>query len=179
MILMIVFIGLLGILFGLGYMYIVEKSDGTSKGKVYEWISEKSWIQTPFGAGLTLLLGNFLIFSSVVVSYFIIMLFHIPFAHLFLIFLGTWLSIMFWILMKQIWFHKIKTQRIFMSLVGSSFYLLLFLFTLFQYWRLEPTSPNDDIFMAALGMLILTVVSFTAFIICFLITGITKKIVAK
>ncbi|PAC36886.1 hypothetical protein CEJ87_04575 [Caldifermentibacillus hisashii] len=62
-----------------------------------------------------------------------------------------------------------------MGAVGSSFYI--FLTIVFVYWfiTLKPDYPGQDLFMAALGLMMAILVTTVAAITCFLFTGFSSK----
>lgn len=62
-----------------------------------------------------------------------------------------------------------------MAFAGSSSYILLFVFGLYNNLTLEPTYPGEDLFMASLGWLIFCLVTATAFVTSFCDDGLVPK----
>ncbi|MBS4201813.1 hypothetical protein KHA93_19600 [Bacillus sp. FJAT-49732] len=66
---------------------------------------------------------------------------------------------------------EIPSNQHAMSGIGSSFYLFLFLGFLYMAITLEPSNPENDTFMAFIGLVLAMFVSVVAMIVCFILTG--------
>ncbi|WP_237658385.1 hypothetical protein [Ureibacillus xyleni] len=102
------------------------------------------------------------------------MTFSIPFVHLFVMMLAVVVSIVFWMSVNKAWLNSNK-NRIKMAAIGSSFYLLLTFLFLYLYVTIKPFYPGEDTFMRALGISLAMIVTFVAWICCFVITGFAAK----
>jgi hypothetical protein len=114
---------------------------------------------------------------SVFVIY-VLMYFLIPFAHLFVMFMAVVGSIYLWSIINRAC-QGTKRDRLKMGVIGSSFYFFITL--IFVYWllTLQPAYPGDDTFMGAIGLFFGIIVSVVAFTSCLVITGFSRRKIAK
>jgi hypothetical protein len=83
-------------------------------------------------------------------------------------------SLFLWMIVNKAW-QGTNANRIKMSILGSSFYILLSI--LFLYWllNLEPSYPGEDLFMRSMGLMLGLMVSIVAFLSCLITTGFSFK----
>lgn len=136
--------------------------------KINSW----GWVQNPWFCGTVVFLLNGIIFS------FILALFFLGAYILLLPLLGIGLSFMLWFAAKQV-FREGGLSRYVMSLLGSSFYLILAVYFMIRLITLEPQYEGEDTFMAALGLLIATIITSTAFVIGFITLLLPKRSMQK
>ncbi|RST58550.1 hypothetical protein [Siminovitchia terrae] len=137
-------------------------------------LSEKQWFHHKWKSGLFLFVLNAVLFLLAVGLIFLSGLFMIPYLHILIILAATLTSIYLWIAMR-VSVQRPKKDQLVMGLVGSSFYVILFLIFLYLFMILEPATPEHDTFMAAIGLMLGMVVSFVAWMTCFFITAFQKK----
>ncbi|MCD8510454.1 MAG: hypothetical protein LRY73_11700 [Bacillus sp. (in: Bacteria)] len=138
------------------------------------WLQKRNRSTNYWKAGGLLFLINALLFSGVIGLLFVLMYIPIPFLHLFLMVGGVMASIYAWSAFNRAW-EGSKAGRFLAGLTGSSFYLGITLFFIYQYATLEPAFEGDDMFMAAFGLMIAFTVTTVAFITCFIFTVFSAK----
>ncbi|CAG9623738.1 hypothetical protein [Sutcliffiella rhizosphaerae] len=170
-------LGLLGMILFLWFKRpILDKQ--AENNKLVDKLSKATWFQSFWFAGLFLFCMNGVLFFLAGLGLFILGYFTIPFVHLLVMVLAVCVSIYLWISVNKAW-QGTKSNRLKMSIIGSSFYLILTFIFAYLYITLEPTYPGEDIFMAAIGLFFAIIVTLTASITCFIITGFGKKKVAN
>ncbi|WP_221563412.1 hypothetical protein [Alkalihalobacillus sp. TS-13] len=144
------------------------------KFKIIESVSTKEWFKNPWLSGLFLFLINALYFGLTGLLLLLIINLMIPYLHLIIMLVAVIISILTWMAISQAWEGK-KSDRLIMSLVGSSFYGALAFFCLWGFLHVEPAYPGDDTFMRAVGWMMGLIVAGTAFITCFSFTTFSKQ----
>ncbi|MBO0587732.1 hypothetical protein [Sporosarcina sp. E16_8] len=137
-------------------------------------LSNARWFKNEWLSGIFLFFINALLFSVAVSLFFLLGVLNIPFLHLVIMLLATFVSIYLWIAIHNAG-NKGKRERLIMSTIGSSFYLFLLLTFIYMIANLGPGTPENDTFMAFIGLLFALFVSFVALVTCFCITGLKKK----
>ena len=126
-------------------------------------------------SGLFLFLINTLLFGTTVAVLFLLTNFSIPYLHLLMIVAAVLASLYTWISIYHA-DRKNRRNRLVMGMIGSSFYLLLFGYAVYRILVPVETSPiEQDSFMEFIAMLFLGIITFTAWIVCFGITGLYRK----
>lgn len=149
------------------------------KNTMMEWVgnhwivrklSKQRWFKNKWLSGLFLFFLNAVLFflatAFIVLSSYIL----IPYLHVAFMFAATIASIYLWIAVRRSG-NKGRTEQRIMGFAGSSFYMILFFVFLYLFLTLEPPTPEHDPFMAAIGLMFGMIVSFVAWLTCFLITG--------
>lgn len=139
-------------------------------------LSTSSWFHHSIWSGLFLFHMNALLFGITAALLYLLTYFFIPYLHLAIMLLAILASLFVWISI----YHadtKNKKDRLIMSFIGSGFYLLLFAYAVFRIFM--PTigvgASENDQFMEFIGMFFLSIIAFTAWIVCFVITGLYCK----
>lgn len=133
-------------------------------------LTNTKYFQNPLLAGVLLFLINGFLFMLTILVLYTLIQFLIPFLHLFVMLLAVCGSIYVWLSINIAW-QGTKSNRIKMGFIGSSFFA--FMMCIFIYWfiRLEPSYPDEDMFMEAVGLVIAITITAVAFITSFFITG--------
>ncbi|OEH94449.1 hypothetical protein [Bacillus solimangrovi] len=136
-------------------------------GKILE---KSKWFQNYKYAGIFLFIMNAFLFSCTIVILYLLMKLSIPFLHLIVMCAAVIISVIVWFSVCQAW-NGSKKQQLMVGFVGSSFYLILTI--IFVYWlvTLKPSHPDEDMFMAMIGLFFASIVTSVAFLVCFIITG--------
>jgi hypothetical protein len=79
-------------------------------------------------------------------------------------------SLLSWLWFGNTWQGNGKGRGI-AALLGSSFYLVLFAYSIYNLTTLRPAFPGDDPFMKAIGLTLLLIVSATAGVTSLLTVG--------
>lgn len=137
-------------------------------------LSHARWFQNEWYSGIFLFFLNAIMFSVAVSLILLSGMLTIPYLHLVIMLTATIASIYLWIAVHNAE-EKGKRERLIMSAIGSSFYLFLLLVFVYMIANLGPGTPENDTFMAFIGLLFASFVSFVAFVTCFCITGLSKK----
>jgi hypothetical protein len=169
------FIGIAGITF----LLILFKKNPALEGsaanqRMANTLRNAPWFQSQWKAGLFLFFSNALLFFAALLGLYFLLFLNIPYVHLLIMFLATAISIHLWMVMKLAWAGS-KKGRIQMSLIGSSFYLFVFIIFLYQYFSVQPEFPGDDPFMRAIGFFFGMIVSATASVVCIMTIGFSSK----
>lgn len=138
-------------------------------------ISKQKWFSNPWYSGIFLFFVNVLLFGSTAFLLIFLTKFTIPFLHIFIMIAAVGLSILTWKTISRSW-HGTKKDRIKMGMVGSSFYLFLTIWIVYEWYNLKPAFPGDDTFMAAVGVTFGFIVSIVAFITCLTLSISTNKL---
>lgn len=147
-------------------------------GKLSQYLSSFDWFHTPYACGLLVFGGNLLIFGMIVLIYVsVVSIYPLPLVPL-LALLGVLASIWFWLQAGLAWKGP-AASRVLMSAIGSSFYWLLLLWCGYKYGTLSPQFEGDDIFMAAIGLIIGMIITGIAALTCMFILLISAKIQNK
>lgn len=145
--------------------------------KLIEKLRKSRWLKNHWICGLFLFSVNALLFFSVgLILYIIILYLTFPFLHLLVMIVAVIVSFYCWIIFHKIWDGTNK-NRFIMGMIGSSFYAIMALIFYYKYVTIEPSFPGDDVFMAALGQWIAMIVTTVAFISCIVMTAIPKRTV--
>lgn len=134
-------------------------------------LQNAKWFQNVWLAGLFLFLINTILFGFTGLVLYILTLFTFPYIHFIVMIFAVVVSILFWMVVNK----ACRENRLKIAAIGSSFYLLLTLIILYFYVNIEPFYPGEDTFMRALGLSLAMMVTFVAWISCFVITGLTNK----
>ncbi|UTW69564.1 hypothetical protein KHA80_23000 [Anaerobacillus sp. HL2] len=62
-----------------------------------------------------------------------------------------------------------------MGAIGSSFYFFMAIFFVYRLVTLKPAFQGDDTFMAAVGLVLVIIVTTVAFTTCFIYVSLSKK----
>lgn len=141
---------------------------------IVQKLSDNDWFENKWLSGLFLFVLNAFLFSAAVGVIFLTGTLNIPYIHIVIMFAATVISIYLWIAIR-ITGEKTKKDQLIMGLLGSSFYMIFFSVFLYMFVTLEPSTPNHDTFMAAIGLMFGMIIAFVAWITCFLITGFAKN----
>lgn len=174
---LLVVLGLLGIILFLFYKNPVLERIEENNRLVYT-LRKYKWFKNPWLSGGLIFVINAVLFLSTVLILYGLMYFFIPFVHLIVMFLAVIGSSFIWIVINKAWQGE-PSERLKMGAIGSSFYLILTL--IFIYWlvTLKPAYPGDDTFMSAIGLYFAVIVTVVAFVSCFILTGFSRKGIAK
>lgn len=137
-------------------------------------LSKATWFQHAGWSGLFLFLLNALLFGTAGLLLYGSTYLLIPFLHLFIMLLAVIVSLFCWISIVLA-DNKNKKGRLLMAMLGSSFYLLLFSFSVYRMLILPADNPEQDQFMAFIGLLMISIVTLTAWIACLVITAGTRR----
>jgi hypothetical protein len=160
---------LLILVLGIVGAFILMKYAGPSDdNKLILYLRIAKWFENHWLAGLALFLINFVLFSLTVAFIYTLMYFLIPFLHIVIMLLAVIFSILLWKNFSFAWQGK-KSNRLIMSLIGSSFYFILVIIFIYMLVTLKPSYEGDDTFMASVGLFMAITVSSVAFILCFYI----------
>ncbi|MED4758615.1 hypothetical protein [Priestia megaterium] len=168
-------LGILGVIFALIFkgkiLSMVKQQD-----KLVGILQNKPWFKSSLSGGIILFLWNTFMTGIVASLIFLLILtkVNIPFLHIAIIGLGTITSIWAWSTFNIAWTGTTK-NRIKMASIGSSFYVILGIYALYQYLTLKPSYSGEDIFMAALGLMAVLIIAIVALLTCFVFTGFQKK----
>lgn len=131
---------------------------------------EQNWIHNQWVSGLFLFVLNMVIFGAFIFLFFVSGWLMIPYIHLVIMLGATILSIYLWMAVRVSCRFE-KRKQVITGFIGSGFYLMLFIVLFYQFWTLDPGTPEQDTFMAAIGLMFGMVASAVAWLVCFLITG--------
>ncbi|RAS76668.1 hypothetical protein [Priestia endophytica] len=168
-------LGIIGVIFSLIFkskILSMIKREGT----LVRFLQNRSWFKNPYSSGIVLFLWNTLITSVVALLFLILVLSGIDIAFLNIAVLGggTIVSIVAWSTFNIAWSGSRKS-RIKMASIGSSFYVLLGVYALYQFLTLKPSYQGEDVFMAALGLIAVLIIAIVALLTCFVFTGFQKR----
>ncbi|MFF2874991.1 hypothetical protein ACFVR2_01585 [Gottfriedia sp. NPDC057991] len=137
-------------------------------------LKNTSWFQNHLMSGIFLFIVNATLFFSTCLIIYLLTYLLIPFLHLLVMILAIFGSFFLWIIVNKAW-QGTNANRIKMSILGSSFYILLSI--LFLYWllNLESSYPGEDLFMRSIGLMFGLMVSIVAFLSCLITTGFSFK----
>ncbi|BAU28535.1 hypothetical protein DFP93_1361 [Aneurinibacillus soli] len=138
--------------------------------KILLKLHQLEWFRSPFKSGLLLFLINGTLFSLTVLFLFIGIYFLVPVIHLFIMFSAIICSVYCWIAINKTWIGS-KIDRLKMAVTGSSFYGFLACGLIYRLITLPPSTPELDMFMAAMGVMFGITVAVVAFFTCILLTG--------
>lgn len=145
-----------------------------SNNRSVKKLSSYDWFQNPWKSGLFLFVLNGVLFGSTFLILIGLGFLTIPYIHLFIMFGAVIVSLVAWIMILNAW-NGDKKGRLLRGFIGSSFYLILTLVFIYMIITLEPQFPGDDTFMAFIGLVMAITVTLTAFITCFLFTGLFER----
>nr|WP_245203841.1 hypothetical protein [Ammoniphilus resinae] len=166
------FVGLLTVFFTL--LFKRPLIDTLGENTLVHKLHNANWFQNHWLSGVFLFVMNAALFFLTGLILYGVTYLSIPFIHLLIIILAVIGSIFLWITINQAW-QGTNRNRLKMGFVGSSFYGALTL--LFAYWlvTLEPSYPDEDCFMDAIGLVLGIIVTTVAFLSCLMITGFAHK----
>ena len=142
---------------------------------VVQKLASSAWFEHTGLSGMFLFLINTLLFESTAALLFLLTEFYIPYLHLVVIIAAVLISLYVWILIYHADRKKRKDRSV-MGLIGSSFYLLLFSYAVYRiFMPMETSAVEQDQFMEFIAMFFLSIITFTAWIVCFGITGLYRK----
>lgn len=169
---MIISIGVIGMLMVLFFKQpLIDMF--ANDGKLVYRLRGADWFQNHWLSGIFLFGLNAVFFFLTIFLLYILMYWMIPFVHLIVMLSAVIGSIYVWILVNKAW-KGTRRNCMKMGVVGSSFYLIGTFIFVFLYVDLKPSYAGDDTFMTAFGLLFAIIVTFTAFVTCFVITGLSK-----
>lgn len=149
------------------------------KGNPFVHLLKKTpWFQSHWRAGILLFFMNTALFSTTILALYIVGYFVIPYVHLIFMVLAVCTSIYLWVSVNKAW-QGSKGDRLKLATIGSSFYMGLTVLFTFLYITLEPSYQGEDIFMQAMGLFLAIIVTTTAWITCFFITGFYQQNMEK
>ncbi|SFC96875.1 hypothetical protein [Bacillus sp. UNCCL81] len=137
-------------------------------------LKNTSWFQNHLMSGIFLFIMNATLFFTSCLLIYLLTYLLIPFLDLLVMVLAVFGSFFLWMIVNKAW-QGSNANRIKMSILGSSFYILLSILFLFWLLNLEPSNPGEDLFMRSLGLMIGLVVSIVAFLSCLITTGFSFK----
>ncbi|QED49365.1 hypothetical protein [Cytobacillus dafuensis] len=145
-----------------------------TNNRLVQRLSNLKWFQNEWSSGIFLFFLNALLFALAIGAIYVLGLLNIPYLHIFIMLLAALLSIYLWIVIHNSG-SKGKKEQLIMGSIGSSFYLLLLLVCIYLIMTLEPSTPEHDTFMAFIGLIFASFISFIAMSACFYITGFSKN----
>jgi len=145
-----------------------------SDSALVQTLSRWNWFKNDWLAGIFLFFFNAILFAAAVGLIFLTGRLEIPYVHLILMFAATVTSLYMWMAVRQAT-DKVKKGSLIMGSIGSSFYLLLLLVFLYMFVTLGPDTPENDTFMAAIGLFFGMFVALVALVTCFSITGLPGR----
>lgn len=151
---------------------IVEKIG--SNNKLVTYLKRAGWFQNHWQAGLFLFAMNAVLCSLTSLLLYGVIYLAIPYIHLIIMLLSVIASGFLWIIIYHAW-QGSRKNRLKLGFVGSSFYLMLTIAFVYWFMTLEPTYSGEDLFIAAVGLIMAIVITAIAFITCFAYTGFAKK----
>ena len=145
-----------------------------SQNKFVHALKTAKWFQNYWFSGIFLFAINAFLFCSAGLLLYVLTFFLIPYLHLLVMSAAVIGSIYLWMMLNFAWIG-LKTDRLKMAAIGSSFYVILSI--IFMYWlvTLEPVYPGEDTFMRWIGLIFAIIITTTAAITCFVITGFSDK----
>lgn len=146
--------------------------------KFVDRLRNAKWFQNYWLSGIFLFVLNAVLFFSTVLVLYGLMQLLIPFVHIIVMFLAVIGSIFSWFMINKAWVG-VRSNRLKMAAIGSSFYIFLTSLFVYRFVTLKPSYPGEDTFMAAIGLGFAINVTTVAFITCFVITGFSKTKAAK
>ncbi len=141
---------------------------------IVQKIAEKQWFHHKWRSGLFLFVLNAVLFLFAIGLIFLSGLLMVPYLHILVMLSATLTSIYLWIAIR-VSVQRPKKDQLVMGLLGSSFYVILFLIFLYLFMTLGPATLEHDTFMDAIGLMLGMVVAFVAWMTCFFITAFQKK----
>ncbi|KAA9016935.1 hypothetical protein [Niallia endozanthoxylica] len=169
---LIILMGMIGMLLVLFFKRPLIDRVGKDNKLVYK-LRDAKWFQNHWLSGIFLFGLNGVFFFLTVTFLYMLMYLFIPFIHLIVMFIAVIASIYVWILINKAW-EGTRNNRLKMAAVGSSFYILLTFIFVFWLVNLKPSYPGEDTFMGAIGLVFAIIVTLSAFVTCFVITGFSK-----
>lgn len=133
------------------------------------------WFQKSYLAGVMLFLVNATLFFGCLGVLYVLTFVFIPYIHFLVMIMAVVLSIWFWIGCNKA-YKGSNNERILLAIVGSSFYFGLTIIFVYMYVGIEPYYPGEDTFMRSLGLLLASIITAVACIVCFIITGFFNRI---
>ncbi|MGM0753905.1 MAG: hypothetical protein ACQET6_18515 [Bacillota bacterium] len=158
---LIIVLGLIGI-----FIFMRMPSEKTYSFKWIHSLNKYEWFQNPWVVGCFLFGMNLVLFGATGLILYGITLMMIPYLHLVIMMAAVVVSILVWSSLKSAKEWE-KGERLKAGMVGSSFYLFLFLFILYQWVTYVPQYPGEDEVMTSVGFFLGLLVSGVAFAICF------------
>lgn len=137
-------------------------------------LSSAKWFQHGGRSGLFLFCVNTVLFGATAGLLYVLTFLFIPFLHLIVMLAAVLLSFYVWIAIRHA-DQKEKSGRIIMAFTGSGFYLLLFGYAVYRLLTLGPDTPENDQFMAFIGLIFIAFVAMTAWLCCLVLTASPKK----
>ncbi|PFA63220.1 hypothetical protein CN378_19570 [Bacillus sp. AFS015802] len=155
-----ILLGMIGLFF---FMRMQNKTSYSIK-----WIhslNKYEWFHNPWLVGCFLFGMNLVLFGTTGLILYVITLLMIPYLHLVIMMGAVIVSVLVWssLVNSRAWG---KGERLKVGVVGSSFYLFLSLFILYEWVTYVPQYPGEDGFMAFIGFFLWLLVTGMAFVIC-------------
>jgi hypothetical protein len=170
------FILVIGV-FSVVFLIIIRKSIFgmiDKNNKLVLFFKSKSFFHNCWLTGFFLFFMNAVLFCLTILLLVGLQFLNIPFIHLVVMFLATVSSIFMWLVFHLSWQGE-RRGRFILGGVGSSFYLILTAWFFYKLVTIKPMFPGDDTFMASIGFTFGGIVTFVAFVTCFILTGFTTK----
>lgn len=90
-----------------------------------------------------------------------VIMFFLPFGTILGLILCIPLSLFTWLFFSEIWEGNYK-DKVKMACLGSSFFLILMVWAVWDYMTMEPAYPGDDLFMVWIGLIFSLILGFGA-----------------
>ncbi|PMC39056.1 hypothetical protein CJ195_03705 [Bacillus sp. UMB0899] len=169
----LLFFGLIGLVIMIIYKNRIGEHLAKNNSLVNQ-LGQRHWFQNQWLAGLSLFGLNAVLFFLTGGVLYGLMFLLIPYIHLVIMILAVIVSIYLWVVINKAW-EGSKVNRLKLGAVGSSFYLILTIVSIFMMITLEPQYPGEDTFMRFIGLFFSGFVTAVAFFTCFFITGFSKS----
>lgn len=140
--------------------------------KLVQKLKNNRWFQNYWKAGFFLFILNATLFCITIAIFIILGFLIIPIIHLLVMVLAVLGSFFLWIIVNKAW-QGTNGNRLKMSILGSSFYVILSFLLLYWLLTLKPSYQGEDMFMSSIGLMFGLIVSVVAFISCLITTGFT------
>lgn len=170
---LVLVLGLVGVIFVLFSKRRLLDMVGEDN-RLVQTLKRVRWFQHHWLAGIFLFVVNAVLFFSTCLVLYVLMYFFIPYLHIVVMAAAVVGSFILWIVIYRDW-EGTRRNRLKMSAVGSSFYLVLTIVFVYWFVTLKPAYPGEDTFMAAIGLILATIVTTVAFSCCFVITGLIGR----
>lgn len=144
------------------------------KGIALQKLENLHWFQNHWYAGISLFVGNMIIFFVTILLIFLFSFIPIPFLHVVIFLLATLTSIYLWSVIN-VAFNGTKMNRLKLGIIGSFFYVFVSLNLLFELLGVNINNADETMSQAILGLLIGIMINGFAFITCFVYTGFSKS----
>lgn len=155
-----------------------------SKRPIINVINENNWLvqklkkrksfKNPSFVGMVLFMGNGVMFLITMAFLYLLMFLLIPYMHLIVMIIAVISSIFFWAIVHHAW-NGTNKDRLKIATIGSSFYIIVCIIFAYWYVSYQPSHPEEDTFMAAIGFTIAIFVTSVAAVTCSIYTGFVSR----